>query len=69
MMGKMLEVCCLQMILWGLMSLKNSCRGLYIGTHCQKWKLKANVSESAIMTFGKGIVEGNSKSDLPTKCM
>ena len=35
---------------------------------CRKWRLKANVSKSAVMTFGKGSVEGSWKwgeQDLP----
>ena len=29
--------------------------------YCRKWRLKANVSKSAVMTFGKGSVEGSWK--------
>ena len=29
--------------------------------YCQRWRLKANVSKSAVMTLGKGVVEGNKK--------
>ena len=63
--------CCLQMILLGLVSLGKSYRGLYIDvvhSYCRKWRLKANGSKSAVMTFGKGSVEGSWKwgeQDLP----
>ena len=28
---------------------------------CRKWRLKANVSKTAVMAFGKGFVEGSWK--------
>ena len=37
-------------------------------SYCREWRLKANVSKSAVMTFGKGSVEGSWKwgeQDLP----
>ena len=52
------------MILWGLVSLGNS----VVHSYCRKWRLKANVSKSVVMTFGKGSVEGSWKwgeQDLP----
>ena len=39
-----------------------------VHSYCRKWRLKANVSKSAVMTFGKGSVEGSWKwgeQDLP----
>ena len=39
-----------------------------VHSYCRKWRLKANVSKSAAMTFGKGSVEGSWKwgeKDLP----
>ena len=32
-----------------------------VHSYCRKWRLKANVSKSAVMTFGKGSVEGSWK--------
>ena len=32
-----------------------------VHSYCRKWRLKANVSKSAVMTFGKGSVEGSCK--------
>ena len=32
-----------------------------VNSYCRKWRLKANVSKSAVMTFGKGSVEGSWK--------
>ena len=58
-----LEGCCLQMILCGLASL-----GGVRESYCREWRLKANVSKSAVMTFGKGCVEGSwkwGKQNLP----
>ena len=44
-----------------------------VHSYCRKWRLKANVSKSTVMTFGKGSVEGSWKwgeQDLPrvSKC-
>ena len=39
-----------------------------VHSYCRKWRLKANVSKSAVVTFGKGSVEGSWKwgeQDLP----
>ena len=39
-----------------------------VHSYCRKWRLKANVSKSAVMTFGKGSVEGSwnwGEQDLP----
>ena len=39
-----------------------------VHSYCRKWRLKANVTKSAVMTFGKGSVEGSWKwgeQDLP----
>ena len=32
-----------------------------VHSYCRKWRLKANVSKSTIMTFGMGSVEGSWK--------
>ena len=32
-----------------------------VHSYCRKWRLKANVSKSAVMTFGKGSVKGSWK--------
>ena len=39
-----------------------------VHSYCRIWRLKANVSKSAVMTFGKGSLEGSWKwgeQDLP----
>ena len=39
-----------------------------VHSYCRKWRLKANVSKSTVITFGKGSVEGSWKweeQDLP----
>ena len=39
-----------------------------VHSYCRKWRLKANVSKSTVMTFGKGSVKGSWKwgeQDLP----
>ena len=39
-----------------------------VHSYCRKWRLKGNVSKSAVITFGKGSVEGSWKwgeQDLP----
>ena len=32
-----------------------------VHSYCRKWRLKANVSKSAVMAYGKGFVEGSWK--------
>ena len=49
------------MIEWGLVSLGNSFRDVLYILAVRECRLKANVSKSAVMTFGKGSIEGNWK--------
>ena len=32
-----------------------------VHSYCRKWRLKTNVSKSAVLTFGKGSIEGSWK--------
>ena len=32
-----------------------------VHSYCRKWRLKANINKSAVMTFGKDSVEGSGK--------
>ena len=35
----------------------------YIDTYCNMWRLKANVSKSAVMVFSKNSVEGGGNGE------
>ena len=46
---------------------RKACRNLIRVVHgyCNKWRLKANVSKSAVMVFSRNIVEGGWEHKLP----
>ena len=60
-MGGKLEGCCLEMIFVRVSESGERLQRLIdvVHSYYQKWTLKATVSKSAAMTFGKGFAEGS----------